>query len=372
MQFGAVLALPVSVLATIFTKHLCTALTEGDTDRVRGMLRDAMLAVLALLILSLGIAAALMPMLCRWLHIAPGLAGYLAVGYGLVAAVLPLLHAALQSLRAFGALGLAAALAAPARLCMMLILLPMLGLSGYFLGQMSPLAVHGAIAALVLLPRLRGGKAAARWGELAKPMLRYALRIGIGLTAGALMGMSASFTIRHALPAESSAAYYLFTRFADIAAYCGATIASVLFPYAVEAGLRGAPAIQLRNRLLLAMTAGGCLLAAALWIGLPILFRQIPGYAPYAPTAHWAAYLTITVTLNTAVGLHCAEANARDDLRYLRYTLPAMLGAIAIFTLAPIHTLETVLHILFAAALVQAAGVLCDLRRDAHTTRRAQ
>ena len=129
-QFGAVLALPVSVLTTVFARHLCAYAAAGDGPRARGLLRDALLATVVALLLALGLAALLLPWLCAALRVPHSPAGYLAVAYGLVAAFLPMVTAAAQALERFGALAAGSLLAAPARLGAMLLLLPLLGLSG--------------------------------------------------------------------------------------------------------------------------------------------------------------------------------------------------------------------------------------------------
>ena len=369
MSFGALLALPASVLSTVFARHLCAYAAAGDGERLRGLLRDALGAALALLLVALGVASALMPWLCATLRVPHTPAGYLAVGYGLLAAFVPLATAALQALGRFGTLSLAALAAAPARLAAMVLFLPLLGLSGYFLGQAVPLLVNVAAAAIALRPLLFG-KATRAWHFDLRPMARYALRVGLGAAVGALQGMAATFAIRHRLADDASAAYYLLSRFAEIATYCGGTLGAVLFPYAVAAHVRGEPSRGLRDGVFGAILLGGALLALALWLGLPWLFAYLPGYAPYVPYAPWAGYLTLAVTLNAASASHFAHANARDDFRYLRYVVPLSLLFAAAFLFLPCRTLAGMLHLLFAAAFAQflcvGAEQLCPARGAGH------
>lgn len=363
MSFGALLALPASVLSTVFARHLCAYAVAGDGERLRGLLRDALGVSLALLLVALGVASALMPWVCSALRVPNSPAGYLAVGYGLLAAFVPLATAALQALGRFGALSLAALAAAPARLAALAALLPALGLSGYFLGQAVPLLVNAAVAAAVLRPLLFG-KASRAWRADLRPMLRYALWVAVGAGAGALQGMAATFAIRHRLADDASAAYYLLSRFAEIATYCGGTLGAVLFPYAVAARVRGESSRGLRDGVFGAILLGGALLALALRLGLPWVFARIPDYARYVPWAPWVGYLTLAVTLNAASASHFAHANARDDFRYLRYVVPLALFFAAAFLCSPCRTLAGMLHLLFAAALTQALCVGVDLLRE--------
>ncbi len=363
-QFGAVLALPVTVLSTVFARHLCAYAAAGDGPRARGLLRDALAATAAALLAALGLAAALLPWLCGALRVPHSPAGYLAVAYGLAAAFLPMVTAAAQALGRFGALAAGSLLAAPARLGAMALLLPLLGLSGYFLGQLVPLVVTAGVTLWALRRLLAADPAAppaAAWRADLRPMARYAAKVAVGVAAASLQTFAATWVIRTRLADDASAGYYLISRFAEIATYCGTTVATVLFPFAVAAKARGEGSAALRNGSLAAILAGGTLLAGALWLGLPWLFGRLPGYAPYADAAPLAGYLALTTTLNVACAGHFAHQQARDDFRYLRYMVPCAACACAALLLLADTTLLRVLHVLFACALLQALCVLADL-----------
>ncbi len=364
ISFGAMLALPLTVLATVFTRHLCAYATAGDGERLRGLLRDALGAALALLVVALGVTAALMPYLCDLLRVPYSPVGYWAVGYGLVAAFVPLTTAALQALSRFGVLSLVALMAAPARLAVMVVCLPLMGLSGYFLGQLAPLLISVVAAVVVLWPLLRG-RASAAWRSDLRPMARYALGVTVGTLAAAVQGMAVTFMIRHRLTDDASAAYYLISRFAEIATYCGSTLGVVLFPYAVAARVRGEASARLRNGVLWAMVGGGVALALLFWWVLPWGFTLLPSYAPYVASAPWAAYLTLSLTLQAVATAHFAHANARGDFRYLRYAAPLAGVGAALFWWVPCTTLAGMLHLLFALAVTQALFVLAEVRGEA-------
>ena len=157
------------------------------------------------------------------------------------------------------------------------------------------------------------------------------------------------------------AADYLISRFAEIATYCGTTVATVLFPFAVSAKTRGEGSAALRNGALLAILGGGAALAVALWLGLPWLFAHLPGYAPYISAAPLAGYLALTTTLNVACAGHFAHQQARDDFRYLFYMVPCAAFACAALVSLSDATLLRALHVLFACALLQAVCVAVDL-----------
>ncbi|MGN0886321.1 MAG: hypothetical protein ACI4RT_04905 [Candidatus Spyradenecus sp.] len=364
LQFGAVLTLPMTVLCTVFTRSLCAYIVAGEQTKARGLLRDTLLLALLCLVLGLGaLASGIVPPLCRCLNIpvSPATAT-LALISALLAALVPMTTAALQATKRFGAMALGSLLAAPLRLAAMLLCLPLLGLSGYFLGQSLPLLLTAAIALLALRPLLRRAPGSALpfglWFADLRPLARYTLWVALGALVAALQGAAVTFAIRHRLTADASAAYYLLSRFAELATYCGTTLALVLFPYAVEARERHEPSAPLLRRTALLLFGGGVLLSAALFVALPPLFRLLPTYAPYAPFAPWGTYLALTTTLNALSTLHFSHAMARNDFRWLAIAAPAALVTAALFLLSPTLSLPGALHRLFAVALIQCIATL--------------
>ena len=364
MQVGAVLAIPVSVFTLTFTRHLCAYAVAGDSVRTRGLLRDALVATLMTLCGALLLAALLMPWICSILRVPYSAAGYLAVGYGLLAAFTPMAWSALQALRRFGTLSIGTLIGAPIRLIAMILLLPLCGLSGYFIGQsLPPLILLGA-AWITLAPLLRQSRTAPlmAWRNDLKPMLRYAGFITLGVLAAALQGAVITFVIRHRLSDDASGAYYLISRFAEIATYCGTTLATVLFPFAVEAHVRGLSSNRFHGGVTLCLLLLGGVLAACLYWGLPPLLAHLPGPSPYLGYEGAAAYLTLITTLNAASTLHFTHTAARDRFTYLTFVLPLTLILSATLYFLPSPTLFQILHLLFGIALLQFIGCLIDAR----------
>lgn len=365
LQIGAVLAIPVSIFAMVFTRHLCAYAVSGDAERTRGLLRDALVAMLVTLLGAFIVASLLMPWVCRALRIAHSAASYLTVAYGLLAAFTPMAWSALQALRKFGALSVGALLAAPIRLIAMVCLLPLIGLSGYFIGQSLPAVIILIITLGVLRPLLKQSRNTPwlAWGKDFKAMSRYALFIALGAIAAAIQGMVITFVIRNRLSDELSGAYYVISRFAEIATYCGTTFATVLFPFALEARLKGLPAGAFRAGVMtLVMLIGGAL-ALFLYFFLPWFFATIPAFEAYTDCAFPAAYLTVITTLNAASTLHFTHAATEDRFTYLHFALPCAIFASGILWLLSAPTLMTILHILFGIALLQFCGCLIDIAR---------
>jgi O-antigen/teichoic acid export membrane protein len=362
MQVGAVLAMPVSVFTLVFTRHLCAYAIAGDSIRVRGLLRDALVATALTLVTALVITTALTPWLCTVLRVPYSAVGYLAVSYGLLAAFTPMAWSALQALKRFGAISTGALIAAPVRLIAMTFLLPLWGLSGYFVGQSLPPLIMLIVALLSLAPLLKQSREAPfmAWRADLKPMLRYAGYIAAGVFAAAIQGAVITFIIRHNLSTEHSGAYYLISRFAEIATYSGTTLATVLFPYTVEARVRGLSSTTFRAGVMGFVLLIGCALAIFLYFVLPLLSQWIPLLEVYTHYEVAAAYLTIITTLNAASTLHFTYTAAHDRFTYLRFLLPLTLALTLTLWLMPIASLMQLLHILFAAAILQFIGCLFD------------
>ncbi len=355
MQVGAVLALPTSVLATVFTRQFCVYVTTGKGDLACALLRDVILISAFVFVLVWGFLVWVMPVLCVYLRIPLSSAGYWAAGCALLAAFVPMLSAALQAAKRFAALALGVLLAAPIRLVTLGVLLPIVGLSGYFIGQVGALAVTAGVACLGLWSFWRGS-AWVSWGAWradCSGMRRYTLGVALGVLTAAVQGTVLAFVIRNRLPENVSAGYYMISRFADMATYCGTTLATVLFPYAVEARLQGRSSAALRNSVLLAIVLMGGLLAVVLQVSLPLLFAYFPAYTIYQSFTSQVAFLTVITTLQVAAATYFSHAMARDDFSWLCYAVPVAGGLAVGLLLMSNPTLSRVLWFSFAAASIQ-------------------
>lgn len=361
-QIGALFAIPVTIFTTVFTRHLCAYAVQDDAEKTRGLLRDALMGTILLFGLSIAITTLLIPWLCAFLRIPHSAAAYYAIGYGLLAAFTPMAWSALQALRRFGAISLGSLLAAPIRLIAMIALLPLLRLTGYFIGQTLPLIVMLIVAGIVLRPLLtRKTKTPFLcWrGEL-QSMTRYAGFITLGTLVTALQGTLLTFIIRHRLSDDVSGAYYILTRFSEIATYCGSTLATVLFPFAIEARIKGFTATRFRGSLMsLILVIGICLAAILYWL-LPWIFTLIPTFSAATQYAPHAAYLTLITTLNAASTLHFTQSAAEDRFTYFWYSLPcALFLSLGLLLLPNLHLL-TIFHLMAITALLQFIGCLID------------
>lgn len=365
LSFGGLLALPITVLATVLSRQLCTDLVNGERLRAKGFLRDALLMTLGLLVVGLGLTALMLPRLCDLLRIPRSSAASLSVTYALLAAFVPLLTAALQAAQRFGTLAISNLVSAPVRLGTMFLLLPLYGLTGYFLAQLSSLFATVFIALIALAPLLRteGRCPFGLWRPQLRAMSVYGLKVALGVTLLTIQASLTTFILRHRLADDATAAYYILTRFAEIATYCGSTLTLVLFPFAIQSHTQGQPSKVLRTRLFLITLLGGTLLAITLACVLPWLFPLFPDYRPYASLAWLSGPFTLIATLSVASGILMTHAQAVNDFTYLRTLLPATLLNAALLLLIPLHSLLTIFPLLLFNALLTLLACL-PLRKN--------
>lgn len=375
LGFGAAVAVPFGVFLTVFVRSYARFMARGELRRARQIGRWALGLSLLLAVLTPLAAWPLLPWLFRILRTAPSAAGALAALYGLVMAFLPVAASALQARKRFGAMAAANLAGAPLRLAALLLLLPVLGMTGYFLGQLTP-ALVTLLFALWVLGRERREPcpetpvAAEPLGRAdLREMCRYGLRILVGNGVGALGTFAVALLIRARMTDEASGAYYLLTRFAEIAAYCTTGVTAVLFPFAVEAHAAGRSWARTGAFAALAVLLGSLLLAGLFLLLLPPLFRLLPAYAPYVGAAPWGAYLTAVTGLNMALSVWFTRCSAENDFGYLRYTVPLTGVNVLLFWFLADSRLQTSLHLLFVCALLQAVAVLLDLTLRRRRTR---
>ena len=142
--------------------------------------------------------------------------------------------------------------------------------------------------------------------------------------------------LRQRLPDIDSAAYYMATRFSDIAVFIACTLATVLFPYTASLAAEGRPTRPLVVKSSLAMLAAGGLLALIFAaIGKPVLSFLPDGdkYANYAWTIPWLIGITTLTAIQT---FHTNTEVSAGRFGFLKWWVP--------------------LHILAAAGLLGVTG----------------
>jgi O-antigen/teichoic acid export membrane protein len=285
-QVGSVLGLPLAILLIPFGKFLNVYAARGEFGKVKSLLRDVFLLAAVVGIGIAVVAQYLMPLVYERMRVQSGMLTWLIVLTGLTSTLAPLFYQALQALKKFKQISIVGLLSAPVRLIVLLVTLPIRGLSGYFAGQLIADG-FGIIFSLVSLRELFSRKVPSmpylhHWKEI----VQYTLPIAVLLSVSRLQGMAECFVIRHRLPDVESAAYYFITRFAEIPICLWAAVSIVFFPVISERHETGEKSYSLLKQSMFFVFIGGGLITLALCLVTPLMFAAVPAwvqYVPYAP-----------------------------------------------------------------------------------------
>ncbi len=316
-QLCALFAVPLAALATVFAKYVNTYATRGEYGKVKAFIRDTLWLAGGFFAVCIVAAYVILPHFYERLNIAAGLLTVLILLSGFMGNLAQLFSNALQGLKKFNALTLTNLLGAPIRLVTLLAAMPFRPLSGYVLGQATPPATTSLIAAWVLRKDLKNIPYDTSWRHDLKEIARYFLPILVYVGLSTLFSAISATVYRQRLPEIESAANYLLSRFAEIAAYLGTSMMVVLFPLAAEAHEKGK-----ENTAPLKKTVWGIALST---LALAILFSFITRPL-LSLTATWRVYLPYAQLLppmTIAMGLTCIGSSFTTyEIACKRLTIP--------------------------------------------------
>jgi len=322
-QFATTFGLPISILVLVFTKYLAQFKAKGELGKVKSLLRWFLGFVMVSSLLTIAIAKFTLPALFERIRIQDGSLSLLIIATGIIGTVAPVFNNALQGLKKFKTITFLNLIGAPIRLVSMLILLPIRALSGYMAGQLIPSIVAIITSTLSIRKDINGSiKSVPFWKDDGRAMLRYVFWMAVWVSAGAISTTIQTMIIRQRLPDVESAAYYMLTRFSDLAMYAGMTLSFVMFPMVTEASTKGNPSIAIFLKMAgaTAVTGGICILALAI-VGGPI-FTYLPICIPYKDFSGELPLLALLGVLGiVSTGYHTYDV-AANRFTFLWYVIP--------------------------------------------------
>ncbi|MGN0833938.1 MAG: hypothetical protein ACI4RD_09875 [Kiritimatiellia bacterium] len=321
-SLAAFLATPIAVFATTFRQELSNLATSGQFGKVKTLLRSVFVGVGVVVFLAVVACRFLLPAFLTRIRIVEGSLGLIILAYAFVSAVAPIFSNALQSLKKFRATTVIALLGAPIRFLTMLASMPLRALSGYFVGQASTPA-FSILTSVIALRKELSVPAEPYW---TRPVVRRFARLfvifGVGAAAAALATLVESTVLRQRLPEVESAAYYMVTRFSDIANFVTMTLLFTVFPFTAELAAKGRDTLPLLLKVAAAIVVSGALLALFFCLfGAPIL-RLLPNSEPYA--AYWWAipWMIAVGTISALASLYCSIEISANRFGYLWWAVP--------------------------------------------------
>lgn len=334
-QVGSVLGLPMAILLVPFTKFLNVYATREEYGKVKRLLRDAFVLSGVLFVVTLLYARLIMPMVFERMRVAKGSLGFLLILAGVLTTVAPVFVTALQALKKFNMIAVLNLLAAPVRLCALLVTMPIRAISGYFVGQCAPSLVLISLALLGLKDRLgQGVKSESYWEKDWRSIIKYTLPVAVFVTAGTFQSLIETFVIRHRLSDLDSAGYYLISRFAEIGGYAGFTLVFVLFPLAVESHERGSRSQMLLWQSMGGALLGGCLLACVYGGCGRAILRLSSSWRLYVPYVSQMTLLTVIYAVRAAGACFVNFEMACGRFRFVfYYTAIALVECVLLYVI---------------------------------------
>ena len=238
-SFATFLSLPVFAFAmTVMKESACLAAT-GERGRIKSLLSGVFVAVAVATAVVLCAAAALLPRFLGAMRVSDGIAGLFIVSAAFLGCVAPVYTDALQSLKRFSSLAAIEVVGSAVRFLVMLMVMPIMALTGYFMGQ-AALPVFRIAGSVFMLRRDMSVRAEPFWDRAVVRRMTVAFLLILAYQA---MPMAASLLeqsiIRTALPSVDSAGYYMVSRFADFLHYLTFPLLLVMFPYTAVAARKG-------------------------------------------------------------------------------------------------------------------------------------
>lgn len=391
-QIGALLGLPLGLLLTPFIKLLNTHAARGEHGKVKAMLRDAAIFVAVASPLSIVAARLFMPSVFALTRIGNGRLAAFVVFSGIVGAITPIFSEALRGLKRFRSGAVIGMLTAPARFLVLLVALPVRGITGFFAGQ-SAGPLLSIILAIADLARTFGRKirCEAYWREDRGVFLAYLVPLGV-LTAAGNIGGTMEMLLLPSIPKVESAAFYHLSIFAEMTNYLLTPMVFVLFPLIAERHEMGIGTRRTLIQTMVVSLATGAVVAAALYalggrifsLADATLFGRKPfGFAevwrPYIPYTRHFGIMAMTIGVRMAMGCFTAHELACRRFRFVGYCAPLALLEALLIRLAYRHPaisgygswhLGDVLAVFFVFALLPLIGGIIDLALALRTERR--
>ena len=324
-NFANFLAIPIAVFASTFRNELTSLAVNRKFGQMKTLMRGVFIATAIFLFLAIVICRFVLPTYLERIRIAEGSLGFLILMASFFGAVSPIFSNALQSLKKFKTNSLISLLGAPIRLLAMIVAMPLRPISGYFIGQSST-PVFSMVASVIGLRKELSVPAEPYWTrDIVRRFGRLFIIFGVSALAGGFSGLIESTVLRQRLPELDSAAYYMVTRFSDIAGFLATTLGFTLFPFTAELAARGKDMRPLVLKASLAVFVTNAALAAFFCLFGERIISILPHGNEYA-SYWWAIPWIVTITsVNYFISFYTTAEVSAFRFGYMKWMIPLTL-----------------------------------------------
>lgn len=324
-NFASFLALPIAVFASTFRQELSNLAQTNQFGKMKTLMKTVFIAAAIFFFVAIIVSHFVLPHFLERIRIAEGSLGMLIIVYSFINALAPIFQNALQSLKKFKATTVVNLLGAPIRFLAMLATMPLRALSGYFVGQASTPA-FSIVTSVIALRKELSVKAEPYWTrDIFGRYTKLAIIFGISAFATYVPGIVESTIIRQRLPELDSAAYYMTTRFSEIATFLYTTLVFTIFPFAAEIAAKGKSTIPLFLKASIAIILTNGVFAILFLFSGRTLLSFVPNGELYADY-YWAIPSLIGITTILAIsGLYTSAEVSANRFGYMILTIPTNL-----------------------------------------------
>ena len=321
-QFASFLAIPIAVFASTFRNELTSLAVNRKFGQMKTLMRGVFIATAIFLFLAIVICRFALPAYLERIRVAEGSLTIVILISSFFATISPIYLNALQSLKKFKANSLISLIGAPIRLMAMLVTMPLRALTGYFVGQTAP-SVFCIVGSVISLRKELSIPAEPYWNlEIVRRFGRYFLIFGVSAVAGGISTLVESTVLRQRLPELDSAAYYMVTRFSDIAGFLASALVFTLFPFTAELAAKGKDTRPLILKTSLAVFVTNAALAAFFWLFGERIISLLPHGSEYASYWWSIPWLITLASVILFTGFYTTAEISAFRFGYMKWMIP--------------------------------------------------
>ena len=321
-NFANFLAIPIAVFASTFRNELTALAINRKFGQMKTLIRGVFIATAVFLFLAIVTCRLILPFYLERIRVAEGSLALVIIITSFITAIAPIYNNTLQALKKFKASSALAVFGAPLRLITMLVTMPLRALTGYFVGQCAVPASQ-IVGSVICLRKELSVPAEPYWNrEIVRRFGRLFLIFGISAVAGGISGLVETTVLRQRLPELDSAAYYMVTRFSDIAGFLASTLVFTLFPFTAELAAKGKDTRPLILKTSAAVFVTNAALAAFFWLFGERIISLLPHGNEYA-SFWWAIpWLIAIVTINLCINFYWTAEVSAFRFKFMLWWLP--------------------------------------------------
>jgi O-antigen/teichoic acid export membrane protein len=324
-QVSSLVGLPLAILLTPFTKYVNTFIARKELGKARALLQDAAVLIVVLSVVVVAQTFFSAHFFFERLRVYSYKLIWILAGVSVTAMVLPLAQGVLSALKRFNLLSLSSYLSAPTRFVVLLVLLPISGILGFFCAQFAMNAVIIAIALWGVAFLFKSGIRRESYRSSRREMFLYTLPFVLYISVTTLATSVQLIIIRQRLPNIESAAYYFISRFAEIPVLVWSSVAAVFFPSVSEAFEQGRDTLHSLRNVMLVSCLLGAAIAAAVGVAMPFLFRAVPAWNQYVPYVYLTGWMAFVNVLRAGFCCYSVYETACRRFSFLWFTVPISL-----------------------------------------------